>query len=206
VVLQSQLGTRPDEVRFLTPPPVLLLIACHDEQIAVLLLRVACCLVSDEIITSASLGQIAVLLIRVHIAGRFLGFDPACPPQEAATPSPGRSATARRASCTTAISGAWRTQLGVLGLVLNCVVLWTTVYLDAAVCQLKAQGYPVRDEDMAHLSPFVNRHLGIHGSYSFALPDLAPGAIRDCATPTPPMTTPICEPPRVRWRLPYLEG
>ena len=33
-------------------------------------------------------------------------------------------------------------QLGALGLVLNCVVLWTTVYLDAAVRQLRAQGYP----------------------------------------------------------------
>ena len=43
-------------------------------------------------------------------------------------------------------------QLGALGLVLNCVVLWATVYLDAAVRQLKAQGYPVRDEDMARLS------------------------------------------------------
>ena len=40
-------------------------------------------------------------------------------------------------------------QLGALGLVLNCVVLWTTVYLDAAIRHLKAQGYPVRDKDMA---------------------------------------------------------
>jgi len=39
------------------------------------------------------------------------------------------------------------------------VVLWTTVYLDAAVRQLKAQGYPVRDEDMTRLSPFVNTRL-----------------------------------------------
>ena len=36
-------------------------------------------------------------------------------------------------------------QLGALGLILNCVVLWTTVYLDAAVRQLKTQGYPVRE-------------------------------------------------------------
>jgi TnpA family transposase len=74
-------------------------------------------------------------------------------------------------------------QLGALGLVLNCVVLWTTVYLDAAVRQLKAQGYPVRDEDMARLSPFVSTHLGVHGTYSFVLPDLAPGAIRDLRDP-----------------------
>jgi len=74
-------------------------------------------------------------------------------------------------------------QLGALGLVLNCVTLWTTVYLDAAVRQLRAQGYPVREEDMARLSPFVSQHLGVHGTYSFVLPDLAPGAIRDLRDP-----------------------
>ncbi len=74
-------------------------------------------------------------------------------------------------------------QLGALGLVLNCATLWTTVYLDAAVRQLKAQGYPVREEDMARLSPFVHSHLGVHGTYTFALPDLAPGAIRELRDP-----------------------
>jgi TnpA family transposase len=74
-------------------------------------------------------------------------------------------------------------QLGALGLVLNCVTLWTTVYLDAAVRQLKAQRYPVREEDLARLSPFVSRHLGVHGTYSFALPDLAPGSIRELRDP-----------------------
>jgi len=60
---------------------------------------------------------------------------------------------------------------------------WTTVYLDAAVRQLRAQGYPVLEEDIARLSPFVSRHLGVHGTYSFVLPDLAPGAIRDLRDP-----------------------
>jgi hypothetical protein len=64
--------------------------------------------------------------------------------------------------------------------------LWTTVYLDAAVRQLRDQGYPVRDEDMARLSPFVTRHLGVHGTYTFALPDLAPGAIRKLRDPDAP--------------------
>ena len=35
---------------------------------------------------------------------------------------------------------------------------------------------------MARLSPFVNTHLGVHGTYSFVLP-LAPGAIRDLRDP-----------------------
>ena len=74
-------------------------------------------------------------------------------------------------------------QLGVLGLVLNCVVLWTTVYLNAALEQLRAQGCPVRDDDAARLSPFVRKHLWVHGTYSFQLPDLAPGAIRELRAP-----------------------
>jgi hypothetical protein len=39
---------------------------------------------------------------------------------------------------------------------------------------------------MARLSPFVSRHLGVHGAYSFLLPDLAPGAIRDLRDPDTP--------------------
>ena len=57
------------------------------------------------------------------------------------------------------------------------------MYLDAAVRKLKARGYPVREEDMARLSPFVSSQLGVHGSYSFILPDLAPGAIRELRDP-----------------------
>jgi hypothetical protein len=41
----------------------------------------------------------------------------------------------------------------------------------------------VREEDMARLSPFVSSHLGVHGTYSFVLPDLAPGAIRALRNP-----------------------
>ena len=35
-------------------------------------------------------------------------------------------------------------------------------YLNAAITQLKAQGYPVREEDAARLSPFVRKHLGVY--------------------------------------------
>jgi hypothetical protein len=37
--------------------------------------------------------------------------------------------------------------------------------------------------DGMRLSPFVNTHLGVHGTYSFTLPDFAPGAIRDLRDP-----------------------
>jgi hypothetical protein len=59
-------------------------------------------------------------------------------------------------------------QLGALGIVLNCVVLWNTAYIDAALNQLRAQGYPVRDEDVARLSPFMRKHINVHGKYSFS--------------------------------------
>ncbi|MDX6718585.1 MAG: hypothetical protein QOJ63_839 [Solirubrobacteraceae bacterium] len=39
-------------------------------------------------------------------------------------------------------------QLGALGLVLNCIVLWNTVYINAALQQLRAAGYPVLDADV----------------------------------------------------------
>ena len=60
------------------------------------------------------------------------------------------------------------------------------MYLNAAITQLKTQGYPEREEDAARLSPFVRKHLGVHGTYSFALPDLEPGTIRELRDPDAP--------------------
>jgi Tn3 transposase DDE domain len=48
-------------------------------------------------------------------------------------------------------------QLGALGIVLNCLVLWNTVYIDEALRALRAQGYQVRDDDVARLSPFIRK-------------------------------------------------
>ncbi|WP_231957044.1 MULTISPECIES: transposase [unclassified Actinoplanes] len=63
-------------------------------------------------------------------------------------------------------------QLGALGLVLNCITLWNTLYLDLALAGLRAQGYPVLDADVGRLSPFVRHHIRVHGHYTFTLPDL----------------------------------
>ncbi|MCA1697398.1 MAG: Tn3 family transposase [Actinobacteria bacterium] len=76
-------------------------------------------------------------------------------------------------------------QLGALGLVLNCIVLWNTVYMNAALESLRACGHPVLDQDVARLSPFIRRHLRVHGDYSFLLPDLA-GALRQLRDPDSP--------------------
>ncbi|WP_196844479.1 MULTISPECIES: Tn3 family transposase [unclassified Cryobacterium] len=58
-------------------------------------------------------------------------------------------------------------QLGVLGLVLNTVILWNTRYIDAALNSLRDQGYPVDDADIARLSPLGDTHINIHGRYAF---------------------------------------
>lgn len=73
-------------------------------------------------------------------------------------------------------------QLGALGLVLNAVVLWNTRYTDAAVAVLRAEGHPVRDEDVARLSPLGDAHINMLGRYAFtARADSALRPLRDLA-------------------------
>jgi hypothetical protein len=74
-------------------------------------------------------------------------------------------------------------QIGALGL-----VLFNTRYMDAAVTQLREDGFDVRDEDMARLSPFVRHHINMLGRYSFQLPS-CPGLCARCAIRTPPTTS-----------------
>ena len=73
-------------------------------------------------------------------------------------------------------------QLSALGLILNCVTLWNTVYLNRALGVLREQGYPVLDTDVERLSAFIRSHLGLDGHYSFVLPDLA-GQVRPLRDP-----------------------
>ena len=62
-------------------------------------------------------------------------------------------------------------QLGALGLVVNIIVLWNTIYMDAVLKQLRAEGYPVRDEDVARLAPTMHKYINMNGRYSFAIPE-----------------------------------
>ena len=75
-------------------------------------------------------------------------------------------------------------QLGALGLVLNVIVLWNTIYMDAALTQLRAEGYSVRDEDVARLSPLIHQHINMLGRYSFVVPEpVVRGELRPLRTP-----------------------
>jgi TnpA family transposase len=75
-------------------------------------------------------------------------------------------------------------QLGALGLVVNVIVLWNTIYMDAALNQLRAEGQDVRDEDVARLSPLGFDHINMLGRYAFTLPDtVARGELRPLRDP-----------------------
>jgi TnpA family transposase len=70
-------------------------------------------------------------------------------------------------------------QLSALGLVVNMIVLWNTLYMDAVLDQLRLEGYPVQSEDEARLSPFGHEHINMLGRYSFSVPEsVARGELR----------------------------
>jgi hypothetical protein len=63
--------------------------------------------------------------------------------------------------------------------------VWNTTYMDAALSQLRHEGYPVRDEDAARLSPLVHDHINVLGRYSFAVPNaVTRGELRPLRDPT----------------------
>lgn len=70
-------------------------------------------------------------------------------------------------------------QLGALGLVVNVIALWNTIYMDAVLEQLRSERYPLKPEDVARLSPLIFDHINFLGRYAFALPDsVAQGQLR----------------------------
>jgi TnpA family transposase len=75
-------------------------------------------------------------------------------------------------------------QLSALGLIVNVIVLWNTIYMDAALQQLRREGFEVRDEDVARLSPLGHEHINMLGRYAFSLPDkIARGELRPLRNP-----------------------
>ena len=75
-------------------------------------------------------------------------------------------------------------QLGALGLVVNVIALWNTLYIEAILTQLRQEGYPVRNEDVARLSPLIYEHINLLGRYVFTLPEaVAKGELRPLRDP-----------------------
>jgi TnpA family transposase len=75
-------------------------------------------------------------------------------------------------------------QLGVLGLVLNAIVLWNAIYIGAVVERIRAEGIEVDPQDVARLSPLMHKHINFLGRYAFSLPEpIANGQLRQLRAP-----------------------
>jgi TnpA family transposase len=59
-------------------------------------------------------------------------------------------------------------QLGALGLILNTIVLYNTIYTQRALDHLNATGVEIADADIERLSPLGTDHITLTGRYSFA--------------------------------------
>jgi TnpA family transposase len=62
-------------------------------------------------------------------------------------------------------------QLGALGLTVNAVILWNTIYMDRALQHIRATGQAVNPEDEARLSPLKHEHVNVLGRHQFRLPE-----------------------------------
>jgi hypothetical protein len=66
----------------------------------------------------------------------------------------------------------------------NAIVLWNTLYMEAALKHLQQEGLDVAAADVARLSPLLHRHINFQGRYSFALSEaVAQGALRPLRAP-----------------------
>ena len=58
-------------------------------------------------------------------------------------------------------------QAACLNILTNAVIVWNTVYMQAALEALREEGYAVKDEDLVHLSPARFAHIHRYGKYHF---------------------------------------
>jgi hypothetical protein len=69
-------------------------------------------------------------------------------------------------------------------LVLNIIVLWNTIYIDAVLKQLRLENYPIRNEDIARLSPLIYDHINVLGCYLFTISEgIIKGELRALRNP-----------------------
>jgi TnpA family transposase len=76
-------------------------------------------------------------------------------------------------------------QLGALGLALNAIALWNSLYIQAALDQLTREGWDISPADIARVSPLAFKHINFLGRYAFDLPQaVAGGALRPLRNPS----------------------
>ena len=73
------------------------------------------------------------------------------------------------ANCGNAIAKGRKINSAHLGSVVNTIVLWNTIYMEAVLERFRKEEYPVNEVDKARLSPLIHEHIKPRG------------AIRSCA-------------------------
>ena len=69
-------------------------------------------------------------------------------------------------------------------MVVNCIVLYNTIYTQRALDQLTAAGYEIQREDIRRLSPLGHEHITLTGRYHIALTEtIRRGEYRPLKTP-----------------------
>ncbi len=58
----------------------------------------------------------------------------------------------------------------------NCVITWNTVYMAAAIDQLRREGHAVQESDLAYLSPCRCENINPYGKYDFEVNESQRGA------------------------------
>jgi hypothetical protein len=61
-----------------------------------------------------------------------------------------------------------------LTLVTAAIVLWNTVYLEAAVKQLRSEGVTVKEELLQHVSPLGWEHINLTGDFHWNVKQTPP--------------------------------
>ena len=69
-----------------------------------------------------------------------------------------------------------------LNLVTNAIVTWSTLYMNAAIEQLRAEGSIGPDVGLGHLSPALYGHINPYGKYRFEIAD-RPADLRPLRSP-----------------------
>lgn len=86
-----------------------------------------------------------------------------------------------------AVSTPQEDQLGTLGLVVNAVCLFNSLYLDESVRHLRNGGEEVADENLARVSPLAREHVRVLGRYHFTLDkSVVEGGLRPLRDPAEP--------------------
>lgn len=68
--------------------------------------------------------------------------------------------------------------------IVRLVILWNTLYINAALDQLAGEGNPIRPEDVARLCSLVFEHIDLSGRYAFSVPDsVVRGQLRPLRNP-----------------------